>query len=49
MRVPSPRSWITDAPRWALRVLGFTPDPLTGQVVMPHPTTVRRLLAPPER
>ncbi|MEU5540104.1 ISAs1 family transposase [Streptomyces sp. NPDC020362] len=37
--------WITDAPRWAVGALGFAPDPLTGQVVVPHPATVRRLLA----
>ncbi|MFE6932935.1 transposase family protein [Streptomyces sp. NPDC057699] len=33
--------WITDAPRWVVRALGFIPDPLTGQVVAPHPATVR--------
>ncbi|WP_333742983.1 transposase family protein [Streptomyces ardesiacus] len=37
--------WITDAPGWAVSALGFAPDPLTGQVVVPHPATVRRLLA----
>ncbi|MEV0695473.1 ISAs1 family transposase [Streptomyces sp. NPDC050388] len=37
--------WIADAPRWALRVLGFAPDPLTGRIPVPHPGTVRRLLA----
>ncbi|MEU5632296.1 ISAs1 family transposase [Streptomyces rishiriensis] len=37
--------WIADAPRWAVRALGFAPDPLTGQVMVPHPATVRRLLA----
>ncbi|MFA0839087.1 ISAs1 family transposase [Streptomyces rochei] len=36
--------WITDAPPWALRTLGFTPDPFTGQISAPHPATVRRLL-----
>lgn len=36
--------WITDAPPWALRALGFTPDPLTGRISVPHPATVRRLL-----
>lgn len=36
--------WITDAPTWALRALGFTLDPLTGQVPAPHPATIRRLL-----
>ncbi|MFD6183758.1 transposase family protein [Streptomyces goshikiensis] len=36
--------WITDAPIWALRALGFAPDPLTGQIPAPHPATVRRLL-----
>ncbi|MBX9399422.1 ISAs1 family transposase [Streptomyces sp. TRM72054] len=37
--------WIADAPRWALRALGFVPHPLTGHVPVPHPATVRRLLA----
>ncbi|WP_432034717.1 transposase family protein, partial [Streptomyces antibioticus] len=37
--------WITDAPRWAQAALGFAPDPLTRQVMVPHPATVRRLLA----
>ncbi|MEV8475330.1 ISAs1 family transposase [Streptomyces sp. NPDC051173] len=37
--------WITDAPGWAVRVLGFRHDPLTGLVVVPHAATVRRLLA----
>ncbi|MFD3553510.1 transposase family protein [Streptomyces goshikiensis] len=36
--------WFTDAPIWALRALGFAPDPLTGQIPAPHPATVRRLL-----
>ncbi|WP_173311044.1 transposase family protein [Streptomyces fulvorobeus] len=36
--------WITDAPPWALRTLGFTPDPFTGQTSAPHPATIRRLL-----
>jgi predicted transposase YbfD/YdcC len=37
--------WITDAPRWVLRALGFASDPLTGRIPVPHPGTVRRLLA----
>ncbi|GGY14383.1 ISAs1 family transposase [Streptomyces minutiscleroticus] len=37
--------WITDASRWAVRTLGFAPDPLTGQMMLPHPAAVRRLLA----
>ncbi|MCI0386745.1 ISAs1 family transposase [Streptomyces sp. CNQ085] len=37
--------WIADAPCWTLRALGFAPDPLTGRVLVPHPATVRRLLA----
>lgn len=37
--------WITDAPGWALQTLGFPPDPLTGAMPVPHPGTVRRLLA----
>ena len=36
--------WITDALAWALRSLGFVPDPLTGHVPVPHPATVRRVL-----
>ncbi|WP_245881683.1 ISAs1 family transposase [Streptomyces milbemycinicus] len=36
--------WITDAPSWACRALGFPVDPLTGTVSVPHPHTVRRLL-----
>lgn len=36
--------WITDAPLWACRVLGFPLDPLTGEVSVPHPHTLRRLL-----
>jgi hypothetical protein len=42
--VPATR-WIADAPRWALRALGFTCDPLTGHLAVPHPGTVRRLPA----
>ncbi|MET9915183.1 transposase family protein [Streptomyces sp. NPDC006476] len=37
--------WLAHAPRWALRALGFAPDPLTGRIPVPHPGTVRRLLA----
>lgn len=37
--------WITDAPSWVLRALGFPPDPLTKTISVPHPGTVRRLLA----
>ncbi|WHM40990.1 transposase family protein [Streptomyces sp. BPTC-684] len=36
--------WITDAPLWALRTLGFEADALTGRVRVPHPATVRRIL-----
>ncbi|MEU0300442.1 transposase family protein [Streptomyces sp. NPDC006175] len=36
--------WITDAQPWALRTLGYTPDPFTGQTSAPHPATIRRLL-----
>ncbi|BDM74910.1 hypothetical protein HEK616_83970 (plasmid) [Streptomyces nigrescens] len=36
--------WISDVPRHALGVLGFTADPFTGQRAVPHPATVRRLL-----
>jgi predicted transposase YbfD/YdcC len=36
--------WIGDAPAWACRSLGFPVDPLTGQVCVPHPHTLRRLL-----
>ncbi|MFE9453419.1 ISAs1 family transposase [Streptomyces sp. NPDC006739] len=37
--------WIAEAPCWALRTLGFPPDPLAGHVPAPHPATLRRLLA----
>lgn len=37
--------WLADAPRWALRALGFAPDPLTGRIPVPHPGAVRRLPA----
>ncbi|MFC5959737.1 ISAs1 family transposase [Streptomyces pratens] len=36
--------WITDAPHWACRALGFPLDPLTGTVCVPRPHTLRRLL-----
>jgi predicted transposase YbfD/YdcC len=36
--------WITDAPQYALGVLGFAADPLTGLRPVPHAATVRRLL-----
>ncbi|MFF8996368.1 ISAs1 family transposase [Streptomyces sp. NPDC014983] len=36
--------WISDAPRWVLLVLGFPVDPFTQAVIVPHPTTVMRLL-----
>ncbi|MCA1224355.1 ISAs1 family transposase, partial [Streptomyces sp. 8L] len=36
--------WISDAPSWACRALGFPVEPLTGQVCIPHPHTLRRLL-----
>ncbi|MFF3893438.1 ISAs1 family transposase [Streptomyces sp. NPDC001812] len=36
--------WISDAPGWACRALGFPVDPLTGTVSVPHPHTLRRLL-----
>ncbi|WP_331449592.1 transposase family protein [Streptomyces prasinus] len=36
--------WITDAPAWACRALGFPVDPPTGTVSVPHPHTLRRLL-----
>ncbi|MFG2682402.1 transposase family protein [Streptomyces sp. NPDC048392] len=36
--------WIADAPRWVLRALGFTFDPFSKAITMPHPTTVMRLL-----
>ncbi|MEU3760074.1 ISAs1 family transposase [Streptomyces albogriseolus] len=36
--------WITDAPAGVLRTLGFVPDPLTGQLLVPHPATIRRVL-----
>ncbi|WP_316764123.1 transposase family protein [Streptomyces herbicida] len=36
--------WISDAPAWAGRVLGFPLDPLSGTGSVPHPHTLRRLL-----
>lgn len=36
--------WTADAPPWALRALGFTVDPFTRSVAVPHATTVMRLL-----
>jgi predicted transposase YbfD/YdcC len=36
--------WVSDAPAWACRVLGFPVNPLTGAVCVPHPHTLRRLL-----
>ena len=36
--------WITDAPVWACRALGFPLDPLTGAVSVPHPHSLRPLL-----
>ncbi|MER5185741.1 aldehyde dehydrogenase family protein [Streptomyces sp. NPDC002896] len=36
--------WIADAPRWVLLALGFSVDPFTRAVTVPHPTTVMRLL-----
>jgi DDE_Tnp_1-associated len=37
--------WITDAPRWVLTALGFSIDPVSKTVTVPHPTAVMRLLA----
>ncbi|MEU2834793.1 transposase family protein [Streptomyces lavendulae] len=37
--------WAGDAAHGVLRAPGSVPDPLTGQVAVPHPTTVRRLPA----
>ncbi|MGQ4352855.1 ISAs1 family transposase [Streptomyces drozdowiczii] len=37
--------WIADAPQCVLALLGFRPDPLTGLIRPPHPTTVRLVLA----
>lgn len=36
--------WIADAPRWVLLALGFSIDPFSKTVTVPHPTTVMRLL-----
>ncbi|MFE4872004.1 transposase family protein [Streptomyces sp. NPDC056682] len=36
--------WIADAPRWVLLALGFSVDPFSKTVTVPHPTTVMRLL-----
>lgn len=37
--------WVTDAPQHVLARLGFRPDPLTGLIRPPHPTTIRLVLA----
>ncbi|GAU70582.1 putative transposase [Streptomyces sp. NBRC 110611] len=37
--------WIADAPGWALHALGFSADPLTGTVAVPHWPTIRRVLS----
>ncbi|MFD8097895.1 ISAs1 family transposase [Streptomyces malaysiensis] len=37
--------WIADAPDWVLRAVGFTADPFTRKITVPHPTTVMRLMA----
>ncbi|MGW3510525.1 ISAs1 family transposase [Streptomyces sp. NPDC000994] len=37
--------WVTDAPQRVLARLGFRPDPLTGFIRPPHPTTIRLVLA----
>ncbi|MEU2835465.1 hypothetical protein ABZ667_44140, partial [Streptomyces lavendulae] len=37
--------WAGDAAHGVLRAPGSVPDPLTGQVAVPHPATVRRLPA----
>ncbi|WP_112471291.1 ISAs1 family transposase [Streptomyces triticisoli] len=36
--------WTADAPRWVLMALGFSVDPFSRAVTVPHPTTVMRLL-----
>ncbi|MFE6103916.1 ISAs1 family transposase [Streptomyces laurentii] len=33
--------WVADAPQRVLARLGFRPDPLTGRIRPPHPTTIR--------
>ncbi|WP_234373394.1 transposase family protein [Streptomyces sp. H-KF8] len=37
--------WVADAPQRVLARLGFRPDPLTGLIRPPHPTTIRLALA----
>ncbi|MFJ6861745.1 ISAs1 family transposase [Streptomyces werraensis] len=37
--------WVADAPQRVLARLGFRPDPLTGRIRPPHPTTIRLVLA----
>ncbi|MER6114174.1 ISAs1 family transposase [Streptomyces hirsutus] len=37
--------WIADVPDWVLRAVGFTTDPFTKKITVPHPTTVVRLMA----
>ncbi|MER5548887.1 transposase family protein [Streptomyces sp. NPDC002589] len=36
--------WIADAPHWVLLALGFSIDPFSKTVTVPHPTRVMRLL-----
>jgi len=36
--------WVADAPQGVLALLGFRPDPLTGQIRPPHVTTIRLVL-----
>ncbi|WP_329303959.1 ISAs1 family transposase [Streptomyces sp. NBC_00659] len=37
--------WVADAPQRVLSRIGFRPDPLTGLLRVPHPTTLRLVLA----
>ena len=37
--------WAADAPVWVLTALGARPDPLTGAIVAPSESTLRRALA----
>ena len=43
--VTAQAQWAADAPVWVLTALGARPDPLTGAIVVPSESTLRRALA----
>lgn len=43
--VTAQAQWAADAPVWVLTALGARPDPLTGAIVAPSESTLRRALA----